>query len=238
MNTVGLLGGMSWESTALYYQHLNRMVREARGGLNSAPVIIDSVNFAQMADWQRQGQWQTAADDLAQRARHLQNSGARAIAIATNTMHKVADTIQAAIDIPLIHIADAVCDAALAQGITRVLFMGTQFSMSDGFLEQRYAARGVQWVLPSEAERAQIHSMIFERLCQGEVLDADRQVLRDIVARHIEVASDNAPQALVLGCTELVMLLNDAHPCDLPLLDSTLIHAQTIAQVILSGDSQ
>ncbi|MBS1175073.1 MAG: Aspartate racemase [Burkholderiaceae bacterium] len=236
MHTIGILGGMSWESTAIYYQHLNRMVRQAHGGLHSAPVIIDSVNFAQMAVWQRAGDWHSAGEFLAQKAQCLQAAGCQAIGIATNTMHKVYDTIQSQIDIPVIHIADAVCDEASQRGISRVLFLGTQFSMSDDFLRQRYAHRNIDWQVPNAQDRELVHQMIFERLCQGEVRDADRVALLDIIERCVEgcvARGAQAPQAVVLGCTELVMLLGEDTPCVLPVLDSTRIHAQALAAFIL-----
>ena len=233
MRTIGILGGMSWESTVIYYQHLNRMVRQAHGGLHSAPVIIDSVDFAQMAAWQRADDWRSAGDFLAQKARHLQAAGCQAIGIATNTMHKVYDTIQSQIDIPIIHIADAVCDEAAKQNISRVLFLGTQFSMTDDFLRERYAQRQISWILPTEDERALVHEMIFERLCQGVVHDADRVALHAMISRAI-AQNPEPPQAVVLGCTELVLLLNEHEPCALPILDSARIHAQALSQFILA----
>ena len=234
MHTIGILGGMSWESTAIYYQHLNHMVRDARGGLHSAPIIIDSVDFAQMATWQRAGDWQGAGAFLAQKARHLQSAGCQAIGIATNTMHKVFDDIQNQLDVPVIHIADAVCEEATQQNITHVLFLGTNFSMTDDFLRDRYAQQGISWVLPVSDDRALVHAMIFERLCQGVVSDADRATLREIIVRA-SAQNTEPPQAVVLGCTELVLLLNEHEPCTLPILDSTYIHAQALSHFILKA---
>ena len=233
MRTIGILGGMSWESTAIYYQHLNHMVRQARGGLHSAPVIIDSVDFAQVSTWLAAGDWHSLGELLTQKARHLQAAGCQAIGIATNTMHKLADTIQSQIDIPIIHIADAVCDEAAKQNISRVLFLGTQFSMTDHFLRERYAQQNISWVLPSEDERTLVHEMIFERLCQGEVNDADRVALHAMISRAI-TQNDEPPQAVVLGCTELVLLLDEHAPCALTILDSARIHAQALSQFILA----
>ena len=237
MRTIGILGGMSWESTAIYYEHLNHSVRQARGGLHSAPVIIDSVNFAQMAVWQRAGDWHSAGEFLAQKAQCLQAAGCQAIGIATNTMHKVYDAIQSQIDIPVIHIADAVCDEASQRRISRVLFLGTQFSMTDDFLRERYAQRNIDWQIPNADDRNLVHAMIFERLCQGEVRDADKAALLAIIERCVEdsvVRGVAAPQAVVLGCTELVLLLSENEPCILPILDSTRIHAQALAAFVLT----
>lgn len=232
MRTIGILGGMSWESTVFYYQHINQLVKHARGGLTSAPMIIDSVNFAQMAQWQREGRWDLAAQYLGGRARTLQDAGSQAIGIATNTMHKVYDEVAAMIDVPLVHIADAVCEGARAQNITHVLFLGTEFSMNEVFLRARYLAHGVRWTLPEQNERAWIHEVIFQRLCQGIVTQTDQEVFAKLINQYSQ--QSDTPQAVVLGCTELAMLLNDTQVCTLPILDSAYMHARALADVVLS----
>lgn len=232
MRTIGILGGMSWESTVFYYQHINQLVKNARGGLTSAPMMIDSVDFAQMAQWQREGHWGLAAQYLGERARVLQDAGCQAIGIATNTMHKVYDEVAAMIDVPLVHIADAVCNEARAQHITHVLFLGTEFSMSEAFLRERYLTHGVRWTLPEQNERAWIHEVIFQRLCQGIVTQTDQETFAQLIHQYSQQA--DTPQAVVLGCTELAMLVGDAQMCTLPILDSAYIHARTLADVVLS----
>lgn len=220
MRQLGILGGMSWESTASYYRLLNQGVRERLGGLHSAPVLLHSVDFAEIAELQRRGDWQTAATLLASAALGLQQAGATALLLATNTMHKVAPALEAALDIPLLHIADAVGLTLQRQGIKRAALLGTRFTMQEDFYRQRLAERfAIEVIIPTPAQMTEIDRVIFAELCQGQFLEPARdfylECLRELQAQGAEVA--------ILGCTEIGLLLDDLD-APLPLLDSTNVH--------------
>jgi len=220
MRQLGILGGMSWESTASYYRLLNQGVRERLGGLHSAPVLLHSVDFAEIAELQRRGDWQTAATLLASAAFGLQQAGATALLLATNTMHKVAPALEAALDIPLLHIADAVGLTLQRQGIKRAALLGTRFTMQEDFYRQRLAERfAIEVIIPTPAQMTEIDRVIFAELCQGQFLEPARdfylECLRELQAQGAEVA--------ILGCTEIGLLLDDLD-APLPLLDSTNVH--------------
>jgi aspartate racemase len=220
MRQLGILGGMSWESTASYYRLLNQGVRERLGGLHSAPVLLHSVDFAEIAELQRRGDWQTAATLLASAALGLQQGGATALLLATNTMHKVAPALEAALDIPLLHIADAVGLTLQRQGIKRAALLGTRFTMQEDFYRQRLAERfAIEVIIPTPAQMTEIDRVIFAELCQGQFLEPARdfylECLRELQAQGAEVA--------ILGCTEIGLLLDDLD-APLPLLDSTSVH--------------
>jgi aspartate racemase len=220
MQTLGIIGGMSWESTATYYRLLNQAVREARGGLHSAPLLIHSVDFAEVAALQRSGDWQGAGELLAEAALGLQRSGATALLLATNTMHKVAPAIEAAVEIPLLHIGDAVGLALQAQGVSRAALLGTRFTMQEDFYRQRLQARfGIEVLTPSAEQMAEIDRVIFAELCLGQCLPASR----DFYLQVLEELKEQGAQAAILGCTEIGMLL-DGVSAALPLLDSTELH--------------
>ena len=201
MKKIGLIGGMSWESTALYYQHINREVARRQGGLHSAPLHLVSLNFQEIADLQNQGDWARMTEILQTAARQLAHSGAEAVLICTNTMHRVAPQVQAATDLPLLHIADATADAVLAAGLSQVGLLGTRFTMEQAFMRDHLAARGIQCLVPDEPGRAEVHRIIFEELCRGQVMDASRQKL---IAQVQQLAARGA-QGVILGCTELTM---------------------------------
>ena len=220
MRQLGILGGMSWESTASYYRLLNQGVRERLGGLHSAPVLLHSVDFAEIAELQRRGDWQRAATLLASAALGLQQAGATALLLATNTMHKVAPALEAALDIPLLHIADAVGLTLQRQGIKRAALLGTRFTMQEDFYRQRLAERfAIEVIIPTPAQMTEIDRVIFAELCQGQFLEPARdfylECLRELQAQGAEVA--------ILGCTEIGLLLDDLD-APLPLLDSTNVH--------------
>ena len=220
MRQLGILGGMSWESTASYYRLLNQGVRERLGGLHSAPVLLHSVDFAEIAELQRRGDWQTAATLLASAALGLQQAGATALLLATNTMHKVAPALEAALDIPLLHIADAVGLTLQRQGVKRAALLGTRFTMQEDFYRQRLAERfAIEVIIPTPAQMTEIDRVIFAELCQGQFLEPARdfylECLRELQAQGAEVA--------ILGCTEIGLLLDDLD-ASLPLLDSTNVH--------------
>lgn len=229
MKKIGLIGGMSWESTALYYQHINREVARRQGGLYSAPLHLASLNFQEIADLQKQGDWDRMTEILQTAARQLVHSGAEALLICTNTMHLIAPQIQATTDVPLLHIADATADAVLAAGLTQVGLLGTRFTMEQAFMRDHLAARGIQCLVPDEPGRAEVHRIIFEELCRGVVLDSSRQKL---IAQVQQLAAQGA-QGVILGCTELTMSLQ---PGDggVPGFDTTALHAMAAVDFCLS----
>jgi aspartate racemase len=220
LKTIGLIGGMSWESTTLYYQIINREVARRRGGLSSAPMSLVSLDFQDIATRQKAGDWDGMADILCTAARGLEQSGAQCVLIGTNTMHKLADQVQAATHLPLLHIAEVTADAIERQGLTTVGLMGTRFTMEQSFYVDRLAERGIACVIPSEAERAEIHRIIFEELCRGQFRDESRTALLQCIAS----LESRGAQGVVLGCTELPLLV-DAQDCTLPLFDTTELHA-------------
>ena len=229
MKTIGLIGGMSWESTTLYYQIINREVARRRGGLSSARLNMVSLDFQDIAQRQREGDWAGMAGILAGAAKHLQATGAECVLIGTNTMHKVAPEVQAATGVPLLHIADVTADAIIRAGLGTVGLMGTRFTMEQPFYVERLAERGITCVVPTEAQRAEIHRIIFEELCQGRVLDASRQWLQTCMA---DLQARGA-QGVVLGCTELPLILRPGDSA-LPMFDTTALHAMAAVEFALA----
>lgn len=224
MNTLGLIGGMSWESTAVYYRLLNEAVKTRLGGLHSCPLLLHSVDFAPVAQAQARGDWHALALQLAQVARGLQAAGAQAIVLCTNTMHRVAPAVQAAVPLPLLHIGDAVVAGARRAGVQRPALLATRFTMEQAFMRERLAAGGLDVRVPDEAGRTRVHRIIYEELCQGRVSEASRHVLLDEIALLRAAGADS----VLLGCTELCLILDQAD-LDLPLLDSTALH---VAQAV------
>lgn len=220
MRTLGVLGGMSWESTVTYYQLLNRGVRERLGGLHSAPLLLHSVDFAQIAAQQKAGEWEAAGEVLARAARGLEGAGAAALLLATNTMHKVAVFIEQAVDIPLLHIGDAVGQALRARGVERAALLGTRFTMQEAFYRERLDRQfGIQVLVPGAEAMAEIDRVIFQELCMGQFRPAAQAFYLDQLAQ----LKARGAQAAILGCTEIGLLLEG---CDspLPLVDSTERH--------------
>lgn len=228
MKTLGMIGGMSPESTVLYYQIINREVNRRLGGNNSANIVMHSVNFAEIAVLQVQGNWQQAGVLLADSAQKLAQMGAEGLVLATNTMHKVADVIQAAVEIPLLHVVDATAAAIHAQGLDKVGLLGTRFTMSDGFYTQRMRELGIATVLPNEAQQAEIHRVIFEELCCNRFTDTAKRYYQQVVG---DLQAQGA-QGVILGCTEIGLLLQ-AQDCALPVWDSAVIHALAAVEWIL-----
>lgn len=228
MKTLGMIGGMSPESTVLYYQIINREVNRRLGGNNSANIVMHSVNFAEIAALQAQGNWQQAGVLLADSAQKLAQMGAEGLVLATNTMHKVADVIQAAVEIPLLHVVDATAAAIHAQGLDKVGLLGTRFTMSDGFYTQRMREFGIATVLPNEAQQAEIHRVIFEELCCNRFTDTAKRYYQQVV----EDLQAQGAQGVILGCTEIGLLLQ-AQDCVLPVWDSAVIHALAAVEWIL-----
>ncbi len=229
MRTIGLIGGMSWESSALYYQLINREVAQRRGGLRSAQICMLSLDFQDIADRQKAGDWDGMAEILCKAARGLASAGAECVLIGTNTMHKLAPQVQAATRLPLIHIAEVTASAIVERKMHTVGLMGTRFTMEHPFYADKLAACGIQVFLPTEQERAQIHRIIFEELCRGEFRDASRLAL----VQCIESLKARGAQGLVLGCTELPLLVSQKDSV-LPVFDTTALHAMAAVDFSLS----
>ncbi|MEN9583425.1 MAG: hypothetical protein RLZZ616_431 [Pseudomonadota bacterium] len=230
MKCIGLLGGMSWESTVSYYQALNRGVRARLGGLHSARVLINSVDFAEIERLQHAGDWPATARLLAAAARDLQAGGADFLLIGTNTMHKVAPEIEAAIDIPLLHIADATARRLQAGGIQRVGLLGTRFTMEQDFYKGRLQDQfGLTVLVPGEAQRERVHRIIYDELCLGQIRASSRAEYLAIIAELAEAGA----QAVILGCTEIALLVGDAEAA-VPLYDTTAIHAEAAVSLALA----
>ena len=221
MKTIGLLGGMSWESTILYYQLLNEGVRERFGGLHSAKILLHSVDFAQIERFQVNGQWQEAGAMLAACARGLEQAGADMVLICTNLMHKVAPQVKAQITVPLLHIADAAGRAIQAKGLKKVGLLGARYTMEEDFYRQRLLDKfGLEVVIPEPEAREYVHRAIFHELCVGSFKDDTRKGYLKIID-HLR---ENGAQGVILGCTEIPLLVRQ-EDTDLPLFNTTALHA-------------
>jgi aspartate racemase len=229
MKTIGLLGGMSWESTAHYYRVLNEAVRDRAGGLHSAEILMHSVDFAPIAELQRQDDWETAAIRLGDAARGLAAAGADFLVIATNTMHIVAPQIEAAAGIPVLHIADPTADAALAAGVTTLGLLGTRFTMEKDFYTRRLEERGLTAIVPEAPDRDTVHRIIYDELVLGIVRDESRAEYRAVIQRLIDRGADG----IVYGCTEIMMLVG-ADDASVPTFDTTELHALAAVDLSLS----
>lgn len=225
MKTIGLIGGMSFESTAVYYAQINGMARDALGGLASAELLMHSVNFADIVALQQAGRWDEAASRLATIAQRLEQAGADCVLICTNTMHKIAQPVRAAVSVPLIDIIDETALALKAAGARRPLLLATRYTMEDGFYTERMARHGLDVMVPPKPARDRIHAVIFDELCKGCILDQSRDALLDIV----EAARSEGADSIILGCTEICLLL-DPDSLPLPGFDSTRIHCRAAAR--------
>ncbi|MFS0782368.1 aspartate/glutamate racemase family protein [Bacillus sp. 1P06AnD] len=231
MKTIGLLGGMSWESSALYYSFINEQVREQLGGLHSAKIVLVSVDFAEIEELQRCGEWDKAGELLGQAAAQLEEGGADFILICTNTMHKVFGSIQDSVKIPVLHIADATAAAITKSGLEKVGLLGTSYTMEQSFYKDRIAESGIDILVPGKKERNFINKVIFEELCLGKV----RAPSRDAFNRIMEDLRLQGAEGIILGCTEIGMLVG-GKDIDLPLFDTTKIHAQEAVNISLEND--
>jgi aspartate racemase len=230
MKKMGLIGGMSWESTELYYRNINTEIKNLLGGHHSARLVLESVDFQEVKDMQHRGDWEGAAKALIDCAKNLEKSEADFIMICTNTMHKVAPQISEAVKIPIIHLADATAENIIEAGYTKVGFLGTKFSMEDDFyigrLKDKY---NLEVFVPNEKDRNIVHDVIYDQLCLGEVLVESRiEYLRIMDELH-----NRGVECIIEGCTEIVMLVDQNHT-DIPLFDTTAIHAQKAAQIATS----
>lgn len=229
MKTIGLLGGMSWESTVSYYTMINEGVKERLGGLNSAKILLYSVDFAEIEALQHAGDWDSAAAVLAQAAQNLEKGGADCVLICTNTMHKVAPQVGASVAVPLLHIADATGQALQQAGVTRVALLGTAYTMEQDFYKGRLNKHfGLEVLIPDAADRSAVHDIIYHELCLGQIKAASKQRYSEIIAK----LKQQGAQAVILGCTEIGLLICAADSC-LPVFDTTKLHAQAAVNFAL-----
>lgn len=230
MKTIGLLGGMSWESTQGYYRSINEGVKSRLGGLHSAQIAMYSVDFDPIEKLQHQGDWAGTAAILSQAAKNIQAAGADFLLICTNTMHKVAPQIEAAIDIPLIHIADATAEKLIKQNVKIVGLLGTAFTMEQGFYKDRLTDKfGLSVVVPNEPDRAVVHEVIYKELCLGKINPNSKSEY----LRIIKALAEQGAEAVILGCTEIGMLVKQSDT-DIQLIDTTAIHAQAAVELALA----
>ena len=229
MKTIGLLGGMSWESTLTYYTLISQGIRDQLGGLHSAELVLYSVEFAEIEKLQNAGLWEEAGRLLATAAKKIEDAGARALLICTNTMHKVAPQVEAAIDIPLLHIADATGRIIVGKGMKKVGLLGTRFTMEEDFYKGRLTEKfGVEVIIPTLEERDLVHRVIYDELCCGKIKETSKNAYVDIVNN----LGRQGAEAVILGCTEISLLIKE-QDASLPLLDTTAIHAREAVRFAL-----
>jgi len=230
MKTIGLIGGMSWESTVTYYQLLNEAVKDSLGGLHSAKILLYSVDFDEIEAYQSSGQWDKAGAILTSIALTLEQAGADCILICTNTMHKVADTVSAALSVPLLHIAEATADALEGTGISKVALLGTKYTMTEDFYKSKLVARGIDVLIPKEDDVERINDIIFAELCLGVISDSSREKMLSVIS----FLEQRGAQGVILGCTEIGLLISQ-QDTTLPVFDTTKIHAAAAAAFALGN---
>lgn len=228
LKTIGMLGGMSWESTVLYYKDVNEAVKRELGGLHSAKILMYSVDFAEIEECQANGDWDRSTAILSEAALRLQSSGADFIIICTNTMHKVAPQIQTALDIPVIHIAEATADELLQHSVKKVALLGTKYTMTQDFYKQKLIERGIDVLIPSEQEIEAVNTIIYNELCLGIISEQSKQKFLDV----IDQLSAQGAQGVILGCTEIGLLIQQKD-ISLPVFDTARIHAEKAAKLAL-----
>ena len=228
MKTIGLIGGMSWESTVPYYSIINEEIKGALGELSSAKIVLYSVNFEEIEAYQSAGRWDKAAQLLGDVAKKLEAFGADFIIICTNTMHKIAPEISAMVKIPVVHIAEATADKLLEQGVTKAALLGTKYTMQQDFYKAKLTARGIEVLIPDEGDVEIINHVIFNELCLGIVRDESREEFK----RCINYLKEWGAEAVILGCTEIGMLIKQ-EDSSLPVFDTTYIHAKRAAELAL-----
>lgn len=231
MKTIGLIGGMSWESSLEYYRIINETIKQQLGGLHSAKCLLFSFDFAEIEALQHQGDWEEATRRMIAAAQSLEKGGADFVMICTNTMHKMAQAVQAAITVPLLHIADPTGETIKAQGITKIALLGTKFTMEHDFYKGRLAEQfGLEVLVPDDAERQIVHDIIYNELCLGEIKPESKQQYLEIIA-HLE---QRGAQGVILGCTEIGLLIEQADTT-LPVFDTTPIHAEAAVHKALEA---
>lgn len=231
MKTIGLLGGMSWESTAVYYRVINTEVKRRLGGFHSARSVVVSIDFAELEALQTAGDWETSAELLVHAARQAEQGGADLLLIATNTMHEVFDAVERAVTIPMIHIADPTGQALVDRGVTKAGLLGTSFTMERAFYRDRLTEQfGLEVITPEASDRKIVHDIIYHELVQGVITDASRQAYRGVIER----LTDRGAEAVIMGCTEIGLLLKEGDSA-VPLIDTALEHAKAAVDVALAG---
>ena len=225
MKTIGLIGGMSWESTVTYYQIVNDTVKETLGGLHSAKILLYSVDFAEIEAYQASGDWERSGEILTDAAKRLEQAGADFIVICTNTMHKVAPQIRANISIPVIHIADATAEELKKNAVGKVALLGTRYTMTQDFYKDRIQANGIEVLTPEGADIELVHHVIYDELCLGIISETSRKEF----ARVIDSLKERGAEGVILGCTEIGLLIGQ-EDSSLPVFDTTVIHAKAAAQ--------
>ena len=226
MKTIGLIGGMSWESTAEYYRIINEAVKERLGGFHSAKIVMYSVDFKEIRELQLEARWDEATNLMIDAARRVERGGADFVLICTNTMHKMAEEVEASISIPLLHIADVTAERIISSGLKKVGLLGTAFTMEQDFYKGRLIDKyGLEVVIPSQIKRQVVDNIIFNELCLGEIKDSSRGQIKTIMGNLV----DDGAQGIILGCTELPSLIKQKD-CSVPLFDTTAIHAKAAAE--------
>ncbi|MFT4415452.1 aspartate/glutamate racemase family protein [Fredinandcohnia humi] len=228
MKTIGLIGGLSWESTSVYYSYINRYVQRKLGGIHSAKCLLYSFDFEEIASLQRAGEWEIATTKMIQAAKCLQNGGADLIVICTNTMHLMADDIKKACNIPLVHIVDCVVNEIKKQNISKVGLLGTKFTMEQSFYKDMLIQHDIEVIIPDQIDRQVIHDVIFGELCKGDFKSSSKQAYIEIVNKLVE----RGAEGIILGCTEIPLLINQ-DDTSIPLFDTTFIHANKVAEIAL-----
>lgn len=229
MKTIGLIGGMSWESTVTYYQIINETIKNKLGGFHSAKVLLYSVDFAEIEECQAKGEWNKSADILSAAAIGLEKAGADFILICTNTMHKVAPLIEGRISIPIIHIADATADALIDNGVKKVALLGTKYTMTQDFYKERLYQRNIDVLIPDENEIEVVNNIIYNELCKGKILESSKDKYIEIIKK----LKNKGAEAVILGCTEIGLLIKQQNS-PLPVFDTTIIHATKACELAIS----
>jgi len=229
MKTIGLIGGMSWESSAVYYRLINQEVQKRLGGAHSAKIVMVSFDFAELEELQRAGRWDDAAKLMVDTGRTLARAGAEMLLICTNTMHRMADEVEQGAGVPLLHICDPAARKAKAEGLSRVALLGTAYTMEQSFYKDRLRAHGLDVNVPDEADRAVVHRVIYEELVCGKIEQASRKACREIIARLVA----RSAQGIILGCTELPLLIKPEDSA-VPLFDTTTLHALAAVDLALA----
>ena len=228
MKTIGLIGGMSWESTATYYKIINEEIKAHLGGLHSAKILLYSVDFSEIEECQAKGEWEKAGLILADCAKRLEGAGAEFIAICTNTMHKVVPQIKANLQIPILHIADASACEIKSQGIANTILLGTKYTMTQDFYKERLINSGIEVFIPNESEIEFINSVIYNELCLGKILSSSKDKFLKIIDRLANLGA----KSVILGCTEIGLLISQ-DDLEIPVFDTTIIHAKKCAKMAL-----
>ena len=224
MKTIGLIGGMSWESTATYYQIINTVIKEELGGLHSAKCLLYSVDFAEIEECQANGDWERSGSILAKAAESLEKAGADFIIICTNTMHKVIDQIQVGIHIPILHIAEVTADELIKQNIHKVALLGTKYTMEQDFYKSKLITKGIEVLIPDTDDITKVNTIIYDELCRGIILEESKMIYIDIINR----LSKKGAQGVILGCTEIGLLVHQSDT-NIPLFDTAFLHAKRAA---------